>query len=192
MKNNLMLSFPRKRESSCSIKKMDPRLKHSGMTKFYFCTQIIIICFAFFACSTTSSLRYPPVRWIADTDRIPIQKPKIDKTHKHSQSDEGSSIQIQQMIQLNDQITELSYNTKITSRTEALNTNNFDEVPDSTWFTNRIGRGIINFPKITDEKKRCDPQNSTGNIVGCKFEITHCADSCYKRGKSPYYWNKPC
>lgn len=114
---------------------------------------LIVLSTTLLACSTTSSLRYPPVRWMTDTDQVPHQKPKIDKKYERTHTSEGSSIQIQQMIQLNDQIEELSYNTKIADHTEALNTNNFDEVPDSTWFTNRIGRGIINFPKITDENK---------------------------------------
>ena len=90
-------------------------------------------------CAITSNLRYPPVRWLADMDRQPIKKPSTDIKQTLTPGD-WSYEQVKTMVDLTDQIEGMSSYFEVSSKHEALNTNNFDEVADSTWFTNRIGR----------------------------------------------------
>lgn len=89
-------------------------------------------------CSTASNFQYPPVRWVRDTDRAPIKEPKV-KEHKHEGGYDAYTQQAEEVLKFTQNMASMPREITFGGRT-ALNTNNFDEVADSTWFANRIGR----------------------------------------------------
>lgn len=101
----------------------------------------LILLLLVVGCSTASSFRYPPVRWLRDTDDATIAIPKVRLDHKHSQTQFGLlSEQAQELFVFAQDLAEMPVGLAISGKMEAVNVNNFDEVADSTWFTNRIGR----------------------------------------------------
>lgn len=96
------------------------------------------------ACSPASKMRYPPERWVRDHDRVPIEKP--DKRSEYKFSD---ILNYQFFYQL-ERLVDIPYwgGKAFDAPQEALNTNNFDEVADSTWFTNRLGRRKMSLEEI--------------------------------------------
>lgn len=109
-------------------------------------------------CSTASSFRYPPVRWLRDTDDATIAMPKVRLDHKHSQTQFGQlSEQAQELFVFAQDLAEMPVGLAFSGKMEAVNVNNFDEVADSTWFTNRIGRTstfVNNFKTPPSLKKK--------------------------------------
>jgi hypothetical protein len=61
--------------------------------------------------------------------------------------------QFERLANFGDRIANLGGTTSVASSQEALNVNNFDEVADSTWFTNRIGRHPLPLSKIVKGPK---------------------------------------
>jgi len=88
-------------------------------------------------CAASSALRYPPSRYIRDNDETPIAEPKERWRYSYAV---GESERYQ--IAAFEKVSSLVGVPKVITggNEEALNTNNFDEAPDSTWFTNRMGR----------------------------------------------------
>ncbi len=103
---------------------------------------IIVIAVAVLAaCGKWGPLRYPPARWLADSDRTPIELPPSKKPYKPQESAyELVYEQVERFVALTDRLGRGADKIAVGGRQEALNINNFDEVPDSTWFTNRLGR----------------------------------------------------
>ena len=104
------------------------------MKKFLY---IIILCMFLIGCAASSALRFPPSRWIRDNDRTPIAEPKERWRYSYAVGEYeryqiASFEKIESFIGVPKMVTG--------GNEEALNVNNFDEVPDSTWFTNRLGR----------------------------------------------------
>lgn len=92
-------------------------------------------------CSTTSAFQYPPVRWLRDTDDAVIAMPKVRLDHKHSQTQFGQlSEQAEDLFLFAEDVVAMPTGFVLSGKMESINVNNFDEVADSTWFTNRIGR----------------------------------------------------
>lgn len=106
--------------------------------KKYVCPILLLLAMG---CSTASSFQYPPVRWLRDTDNAQITKPKVRLDHKHSQTQFGQlSEQAQELFAFAQDLVEMPVGLVVSGKMESVNVNNFDEVADSTWFTNRIGR----------------------------------------------------
>jgi len=102
---------------------------------------ILFLILPLAACAPKGMLRYPPGKWLISDDRTPIAKPKSRFTYSPSTSSydyvyDGVDI----FINTTDQISQTTEKLAIGGKQEALNVNNFDEVPDSTWYTNRLGR----------------------------------------------------
>jgi hypothetical protein len=92
-------------------------------------------------CSTVSSFQYPPARWLRDSDTTPIKMPKVKSTYKYSQTQFGQlSASAVDVLQFTQGVASMPTEWAFSGRMESVNANNFDEVADSTWFTNRIGR----------------------------------------------------
>ncbi len=89
-------------------------------------------------CSTTYSLRYPPERWLRDNDQAPIALKKMVKNERQFYAG-GIMGQMISLMELSEGISEIT-TSPLHGHLEATNLNNFDEVADSTWFTNRVGR----------------------------------------------------
>lgn len=93
------------------------------------------------SCVTSSVIHYPPSRWIKDTDRTPIEMPKVEKQRKPPKEGyDKITYQAEQIMQFSEQLAEMPKDITLSGWQEALNVNNFDETADSTWFTNRIGK----------------------------------------------------
>ncbi len=102
---------------------------------------IILLASALAACAPKTGLRYPPVMWLRDNDRTPIAKPETRRRYEPTDSAysyvyEGWN----QAMGAVDNIASLQEKIIPGGKEEAFDIDNFDEVPDSTWFTNRIGR----------------------------------------------------
>lgn len=102
---------------------------------------LFIICLIIAGCSTLSSLQYPPVMWLRDSDNEKIPQPEISKEYKYSNSRFGQlSSQTENVLMFAQNIVSTPMEMNFTGKQEALNVDNFDEVADSAWFTNRLGR----------------------------------------------------
>ena len=111
-----------------------------------FCLCSLLLFFA--ACAGKGDLRYPPVRWMTDDDRRPIDKP--DKVEQYKYADIIEKQVSLQLIDLADAPYSLIRGAADGGPQEARNVNNFDEVANSTWFENRIGL----FPMSLEEVAR--------------------------------------
>jgi hypothetical protein len=129
---------------------------------------LIIFLFLFSACAAKDAMRYPPVRWLADADMTPADMPKVNKRYELIDSAEKTAYeQFQYLLAASEQTS--FYSSRIAAgKLEALNVNNFDEVPDSSWFTNRIGRydmtpaEILRFP----DKGKAPRFSNTITVLG--------------------------
>src|SRR4029453_10148880 len=119
-------------------------------------------------CASTSHLRYPPVSWMVDRDRKPIPPPKARTEYIYS------DIVDYQFFYQAERATDLSLPVEkiANARQEALNANNFDEVADSSWFTNRIGRRAMSLSELRRGSNREDsvPAGRTWTIIKAKTE----------------------
>ncbi len=77
------------------------------------------------------AVRYPGVRWMKDRDDVPIARPQKTGDYPHW---EAFAASVLQPVLRNLDLSE------VVVFEEAQDVNNFDEVADSSWFTNRIGR----------------------------------------------------
>jgi len=81
---------------------------------------------------------------VTDLDRSPIEKPKVKEKEIVLEYTERRIYQsFQQIVATGDQLITLPGAAAFGVGQEALDINNFDEVADSTWFTNRLGRSNI-------------------------------------------------
>lgn len=98
---------------------------------------IIIVQTILAGCAASSALRFPPSRYIRDNDRTPIAEPKKRWRYSYAVGESERT----QLASLEKAASFIGVPKMVTGgNEEALNTNNFDEAPDSTWFTNRLGR----------------------------------------------------
>lgn len=102
---------------------------------------IVFVVALLAACGRWGPLRYPPARWMADNDRTPIELPPSRKPYKPQESAyELVYEQVERFVALTDRLGRGADKIAVGGRQAALNINDFEEVPDSTWFTNRLGR----------------------------------------------------
>lgn len=101
---------------------------------------IIIFAMTLSACAAKDAMRYPPARWLADKDQIPIPLPKVSKKYESIDAAEKATYEKTQQLMATGEQTSFYPSRIVAGKVESLNVNNFDEVPDSTWFTNRMGR----------------------------------------------------
>jgi hypothetical protein len=98
--------------------------------------RLSILLFVIFcsACASTYYCRYPPVRWLKDSDREPMafKALKRDPVEVESTSS-GLIAHMNEILKFSEQVSDLTA-APTHGHKEALNTNNFDEVADSTWF----------------------------------------------------------
>lgn len=106
-------------------------------------------------CAATYYCRYPPVRWLKDSDRAPVSLKELHKSDTSAIEDNRNIVgQMKTLINFSQQLSELTV-APARGHEAALNVNNFDEVADSTWFTNRIGRsGTIDLKEDTATAKK--------------------------------------
>lgn len=128
----------------------------------------IIIIFSIFltACSTATILRFPPSRWISDSDTEPVKIPKKRWSYDYLH-DTGSEVAYNagKVMELTGQTGGIFNRGIVGLAEEALNTNNFDEVPDSSWFKNTIGRYDVSPEDITDILRDSDLKNVNFKLV---------------------------
>ncbi len=108
-------------------------------------------------CAKNEHLRYPAKRWQMDNDRLPIEKPNVKRSYQLLDEAER---QIYEQIQGASNITyaiQPSRFLTLSGKQPALNVNNFDEVPDSTWFTNHLGKYDLSIEHIV---KHANPANA--------------------------------
>lgn len=94
-------------------------------------------------------VRYPPSRWLTDDDRRPIASPNgtgAPFAPREVPSEEARSVEM--LFELTARVTELPASYLPGGLIDAQNVNDFDEAPDSTWFTNRIGRRSLSAAEI--------------------------------------------
>lgn len=104
----------------------------------------VILLLLVAGCSTMSSFQYPPARWLRDTDNAPIKMPKVKLDHKHAQTQFGQlSAQMEDLFAFAQDVAAMPSGWVLSGKMESINANNFDEVADSAWFTNRIGRTSV-------------------------------------------------
>ncbi|MBT3182680.1 MAG: hypothetical protein HN337_09280 [Deltaproteobacteria bacterium] len=90
------------------------------------------------SCGVKSVLRYPSYKWVRDNDRVPFSSTAI----KGASTDFDNEVfnEMGRGVTLSHKVSDMSSLIMLGGRQEALDLNDFDEVADSTWFTNRIGR----------------------------------------------------
>ncbi len=107
------------------------------------------------ACAPMSQLRYPSARWLRDDDRKPIEKPGVREQYRFMDIAEYQFFyQLERLVDIPLQAENILGALGLPARQEALNTNNFDEVADSTWFTNRVGRRPLSLEEIRQGPNR--------------------------------------
>ncbi len=124
----------------------------------------ILLCLA--TSAFARELRYPPARWVADNDRVPFLLPPpprqddlnglIRAPYNPLESflrDAGQDLQT--YITMASSVSRVSTQHLPGLHAEADDTNNFDEVADSTWFTNRIGRAGVRAEELEAQVTRC-------------------------------------
>jgi len=100
-------------------------------------------------CSARSQLRYPASRWLRDRDTTPIAQPEERTEYEFSDVVHYQGLYpLEYFANIPVQFGNLFYAAGAHTKLEALNVNNFDEVADSTWFTNRIGRRKLSSQEI--------------------------------------------
>jgi hypothetical protein len=93
------------------------------------------------ACSSTPQVRYAPARWVQDNDRTPIKQPPSRQEYSVADAVQNQMFyQLERLVDAPLRVERGLHALGFPSLEEAHNTNNFDEVADSTWFTNRVGR----------------------------------------------------
>lgn len=86
-------------------------------------------------------LRYPPTRWIADRDRQPFSAPRSEKAYDPLEAfRRGDDQNMVMFMSAAAAVSAASTQHVPGMRMDAVDTNNFDEAADSSWFENRIGR----------------------------------------------------
>ncbi len=109
-------------------------------------------------CAASHQVRYPATRWIMDNDRKPIELPSKNKQYTYSAAINYMFFyQLERLVDLELRAEHGLHSVGFSTLQEALNTNNFDEVADSTWFTNRLGRNPMSL-----EELRRGPNRSAG------------------------------
>lgn len=107
-----------------------------------FIISIVLLLMA--GCSTISSFQYPPVRWLRDTDTATIQMPHVKVVHSSQPSQFGQLFsQAQDVLMFAQDVVSMPSGWVLAGKLESVDVNNFDEVADSTWFTNRMGRTAV-------------------------------------------------
>jgi len=131
---------------------------------------ILICCAAMLmnsACVKRFESRYPALRWLVDRDQQPIVKPKARQESLYWDGAENQFFhQIERLVQIPDRASDLLHIGNLGTSVEALNTNNFDEVADSTWFTNRLGRR-----SVSQKEAYRGPNRNKGPDVAGKWTI---------------------
>ena len=101
------------------------------------------------ACTPLHQVRYTPSQWVRDNDRIPIAKPATSDQYLFADIlDYQFLYQLQRLVNVALWFESGFAAMGLSTRQEALNTNNFDKVPDSTWFTNRLGRRSLSVEEV--------------------------------------------
>ena len=120
---------------------------------------LLILCSTLFIqCAPRYQLDYPPARWTQEADPQLFKLPKErEETTVWDAVDLEFFYQFERIANLGERSANIGGTVGIANSLEALNANNFDEVADSSWFTNRIGRR----PMTIDEIVR-GPRTGTG------------------------------
>ncbi len=119
------------------------------------------------ACAPRYELRYPPQRWLVDQDREPIQPPKeTEETTTWDAINRQVVYQAERLGNLPEKAMATGALVGLGSKQEALNVNNFDEVADSSWFENRVGRR-----PLTDAEYARGPREGQGPDVAGTWTI---------------------
>lgn len=119
---------------------------------------ILALALSAMGCAATSQVRYPPSRWVVDRDRKPVKLPESREEYNAADAlNYQFFYQLERAANLGLRGERALASMGFSTRQEALNTNNFDEVADSSWFTNRLGRR----PMTAEELKR-GPNTSGG------------------------------
>lgn len=114
------------------------------------------------SCATYKTLNYPPKAWLIDHDRAPISEPKPKWAFGYADdSDVRILYEMEKVIEATTGRVSRPTELLVSNKLEAMNTSNFDEVPDSTWFTNRIGRYGLDLKTIVT-----GPNTGSGPIKG--------------------------
>jgi len=124
-------------------------------------------------CAPMNQVRYPAARWVQDDDKRPVSKPKSREQYRFADIAEYQFFYpLENMVNLRRQGENLLSGLGVASRQEALNTNNFDEVADSTWFTNRLGRRPMSLPEILKGPDRSEGPDPKGpwTVLAAKTE----------------------
>ena len=124
---------------------------------------LLLAPFCLLNCAKRFELRYPSKRWLVDDDRQPIKKPKVrEETLYWDGTEMQLFYQIERLGNIPERTQALGYHFGIGNKQEALNVNNFDEVANSTWFTNRLGKVDLAPEQIAvGPDKGNDPSNNT-------------------------------
>lgn len=117
---------------------------------------LFLVCVAGCGGGRSQLVRYPAVRWLNDDDRRPITKPATREDYKY-----WDIIEKHFFYPLEKSV-DLSERWNSFDKVEALNVNNFDEVADSTWFTNRIGRHDLSVTEVARGPNRTDGPDPKG------------------------------
>lgn len=137
------------------------------MRKYIFPSLVVLMA----GCSTLSSFQYPPVRWLKDTDNVPIAMPKIKLVKKATQTQfEPLFSQAEDLLKFAQEVVTMPSGWALSGKLESIDMNNYDEVADSTWFTNRIGRtsqfeNIFKTPPSLKGKWEVMAVNITKNVT---------------------------
>ncbi|MFH1875143.1 MAG: hypothetical protein ABH859_08205 [Pseudomonadota bacterium] len=135
------------------------------MTKRFLKIFYLILILLMASCARNEHFRYPAKKWQVDNDRQPIAMPKVDKNYLLL--DEAEK-QIYEQIKIVSSMTyaiQPSHLLTLSGKQPALNTNNFDEVPDCTWFTNYLGRYDLSEKEIIKQIKTRSVPDITGNFL---------------------------
>lgn len=144
-------------------------MRYGRRNTIYF---VLPLVFILSSCAHEWGLRYPPSRWIVANDRQSILQPGKEVPFVYPLgATPGYTRQVEMLFELTARVAEIPAKALPGGETPALNVNNFDEIPDSAWFTNRVWRRDV----ALDELIR-----GPGNVVlpsAKAFKVTAMGDA---------------
>ncbi len=110
-----------------------------------------IVCFLMTcSCASSGPVEYPPHRWLREKEGLLIEKPKTREAYvTWDIADMQVFYRLIQAVNIPDKTRNFLYKSGVGTRPEAINVSNFDEVINSRWFTNRLGRHSLSLQELS-------------------------------------------
>jgi hypothetical protein len=122
-----------------------------------------------------------------DNDDLPVPEPKADETGGHAWWDAYRSTYVEpfaRLFDLGDTVPRLARAARLAGPREAVNVNALDEVPDSTWFTDRTLRSRLSADELVRGPNYAPPLASDGPLAVLSASIAGTQPNLWVRDES--------